>query len=743
MVEWTQSKDKQHRQADDLVLGTLQNGVLDLGKREVAQGWQAVKTQAQALKENTAALGGKGVLEGLELKLDATANKLTVQAGKALRADGQLLQLGAAQDLKLPSDSRGYRVVLRHEAQSGSTKAQLEQSPQADDLVLGQLLRDPQDAAKHVLDLAKREVARGWPSLTSAPFGVKSPLLTLNAGESSSSISTPTANVPHIKRTKTPYTAPFSARYHHRCAVFAPAGSAPRLWVIGGEGLGSQNDVWSTADGITWQEHKGQGVRFSPRYAHQVVVFQNKLWVLGGFAHNGFSDEVWYSDNGKDWTQHSASYRFSARHVHQCVVFKAQGDSAEKLWVIGGNTNTSGVNNDVWSFDGNSWVNHGNRNFTARHTHQVLAFGGKLWLIGGYANNSSYNNDVYWSEDGINWSKPYTAAFSPRQIHQALVYDNKMWVIGGNTKNGKTGDVWSTRDGINWQREAWAAAFSPRSSHQAVVFNNKMWVIGGDTDNGHVADVWSSTDGVDWHNYALKEERVTKEKRVAGLRVERGSAGQSVLAYAEESGQWEIDGRGIATNEAEVQDALSLNKAKLDALRAQLLGEINKAKTEAAQGVQQAKQDALNAAVPVGFIYVQFPKHKSPQQIWGGKEVSAPDNTLPANTMQWKNVSNNYAGCFFRAEGKGYQADTAQNFKSQSNPQLDAGRNVYGSFGAFSDHGKHAVQTIGGSNGTNYAKAGYLWRTIDINASRNWGSPHTKNEFRPVNYTVKVWERLR
>ncbi len=596
VVEWTQSKDKQHRQADDLVLGTLQNGALDLGKREVAQGWQAVKTQAQdlqgfkgstaqnfdkaeqALKQSRAALGGKGVLEGLELKLDATAKTLSVTAGKALRADGQLLQLGAAQDLKLPSDNRGYGVVLRHEAQSGSTKAQLEYSPQADDLVLGQLLRDPKDNSKHVLDLLKREVARGWPSLTSAPFGVKSPLLTLNAGEDSSSISTPSPNVPHIQRSKTPYTAPFSARNSHQCAVFAPKGnSAPRLWLIGGYNQnGATNDVWSTVDGIRWKKHSG--APFAPRRIHQVVAFQNKLWVLGGdTGGGGVSSESWYSEDGESWKQWSGS-NFRSRWGHQAVVFKAKGDSAEKLWLIGGSYGTR--LNDVWSFDGNSWTNHGNANFTARYSHQVVAFGGRLWLIGGQTNNSVHNNDVLWSEDGVSWSRPYTAAFSPRYAHQALIYDSKMWIMGGYIKNGIVNDVWSTQDGIHWQGKAWSAAFSPRGDHEALVFNKRMWVIGGAGNNGYVADVWSSTDGVDWRNYAVEEQRVTKEKRVAGLRVERGSAGQSVLAYAEESGQWEIDGRGIATNEAEVQDALSLNKAKLDALRAQLLGEINKAKHE-------------------------------------------------------------------------------------------------------------------------------------------------------------------
>ena len=41
--------------------------------------------------------------------------------------------------------------------------------------------------------------------------------------------------------------------------------------------------------------------------------------------------------------------------------------------------------------------------------------------------------------------------------------------------------------------------------------------------------------------------------------------------------------------------------------------------------------------VPIGFIYVQLSGQKDPQTLW-------------PNT-QWNNVSPNYAGLFFRAEG--------------------------------------------------------------------------------------------
>ncbi len=247
--------------------------------------------------------------------------------------------------------------------------------------------------------------------------------------------------------------------------------------------------------------------------------------------------------------------------------------------------------------------------------------------------------------------------------------------------------------------------------HQAVVFNKRMWVIGGDTDNGDVADVWSSTDGVDWHNYAVEEQRVTKEKRVAGLRVERGSAGQSVLAYAEESGQWEIDGRGIATNEAEVQDALSLNKAKLDALRTQLLGEINKVKAE-----------VLAATMPIGFMYIQFPNQPSPQTLWG-------------TGMTWQNVSSDYADCFFRAEGASTSTNNSYGaIGFEQGRQNDALQAHYHRFTAFL-----ATPLFARNGGDGVLGDGF--GTSTSTTTGVGGGGRSANETRPINYTVRIWKR--
>ena len=54
------------------------------------------------------------------------------------------------------------------------------------------------------------------------------------------------------------------------------------------------------------------------------------------------------------------------------------------------------------------------------------------------------------------------------------------------------------------------------------------------------------------------------------------------------------------------------------------------------------QQDILTlkkSTIPIGFLYTQLPDQSSPQQLWP--------------SLQWTEVTQQYAGLFFRAEGSG------------------------------------------------------------------------------------------
>ncbi|MFG1496443.1 hypothetical protein ABMA57_07400 [Saccharospirillum sp. HFRX-1] len=345
----------------------------------------------------------------------------------------------------------------------------------------------------------------------------------------------------------TPYPE-FSARDGAQVVRF-DAGQGERLWLVGGFGRGASNEVWSSADGIHWEQVKTAQDKplFVPRSAHQLVVFDAKgdeegplLWLIGGRDRSSTSlNDVWSSPDGISWTQQDLSCEptdcFAGRYGHQVVVFEAKGDDentnqGEQLWLIGGYTKhpTNSVN-DVWtSTNGKDWKRvkaEDHTAFEARYGHQVVVFDAdpdnrttpaEMWLIGGHGGD--YHNDVWASKDGINWDKKTlscqpvsVSCFTERQFHQLAVYaapgdtHERLWLVGGDKENDRLNDVWSSSDGENWQLETETAAFSPRTSHQLVVFDNPaqpdnkaLWVISGRTDQGPSNEIWRSTDGKDW-----------------------------------------------------------------------------------------------------------------------------------------------------------------------------------------------------------------------------------------------------
>lgn len=315
------------------------------------------------------------------------------------------------------------------------------------------------------------------------------------------------ANAYSIGAGWTQYTsATWTARQNAACVVFQN-----KIFIIGGNTVGFASffsDVWSSADGQTWQ----QIVAVAPwakRTFFQAVVFNNKLYVMGGrdaVGVAGLKNDVWVSENGVDWNRLTAAAGWTARVQFGLVAYN------NGMFLMGGTDATGVPLNDVWfSTDGIQWdLVTSAANWIARQSFGLMTYKEAMWVIGGFGAGAS-QNDVWKSIDGKNWTQTTGAAFaSGRDSLITLEYAGLMWAISGYRSAAAvyTSDVYkSDVTGTAWTLVTAAPGFSNRGNAMGAVFKAPtavsatnapvMWVMGGNTVTPtSLNDVWySNADG--------------------------------------------------------------------------------------------------------------------------------------------------------------------------------------------------------------------------------------------------------
>ncbi|MEW6593085.1 MAG: hypothetical protein AB1305_05375 [Candidatus Hadarchaeota archaeon] len=265
--------------------------------------------------------------------------------------------------------------------------------------------------------------------------------------------------------------AGWTGRGGHASVVFKD-----KIWVLGGYdgSMPVRNDVWHSTDGINWTQATA-AAGWSARQGHAGLVFKDKIWVMGGLpgdVSGGEVNDVWNSADGVSWTK-VADAAWSPRAGFGAIVFD------DKIWVMGGEYGSYGyTRGDIWySSDGVNWtMATANAGWGQRAGFGLVVFDGKMWVLGGWA--GAWKNDVWYSSDGVNWTMATAeAGWSIRYGEPSVVFDGKMWMIGSWAYGGR--DVWYSTDGVGWTRATEDAGWGLRKGHSAAVFNDKMWVIGG------------------------------------------------------------------------------------------------------------------------------------------------------------------------------------------------------------------------------------------------------------------------
>ena len=290
------------------------------------------------------------------------------------------------------------------------------------------------------------------------------------------------------------------------------------VWEFGGRVSsstvnGETNEVWKyNEDGSNFQlikPHDPSDGSFVPSDEHQVVVFQDKMWVLEGNRNTArtTTDGINFSFVGFSGAVANDTH-YGPRNQFQALEHNG------RLFIIGGSS--GGVlRNDVWSTDASlnndglvTWnksnPTNANNTFSPRLGHQAVSFKGKIWVFGG-SSGASRLNDVYSSIDGVDWVSEGTAPWTERTEHTAIVTrdGSGLIVIGGDGINPNSGntvaelnDIWYTTDGVNWieikphANDSNDDVLGRSQSEMAWGEGNKILLAAGDGNSGFLNDLW-------------------------------------------------------------------------------------------------------------------------------------------------------------------------------------------------------------------------------------------------------------
>lgn len=164
-----------------------------------------------------------------------------------------------------------------------------------------------------------------------------------------------------------------------------------KMWLLGGtenyyfgDDASLKNDVWCSSDGKEWKQATAHAA-WSPRAYHQAVVLNDKIYVFGGGnyvpKYHAVND-VWSSEDGVHWQQETEAAPWHPRLWFSSVVYR------DRMWVLGGWSNDPSTNwGDVWSSqDGKTWTElKSDVIWKARHEHSAFVFQDKIWIAGGHA----------------------------------------------------------------------------------------------------------------------------------------------------------------------------------------------------------------------------------------------------------------------------------------------------------------------------------------------------------------------
>lgn len=229
-----------------------------------------------------------------------------------------------------------------------------------------------------------------------------------------------------------------------------------RMWIVGGDvNQGHYHfDVWNSTDGVKWGlVNRDQPVPWGPRALHYTVAHAGKIFVIGGQtvppfakAEEKFYRDVWTTTDGIKWEEVKPVEPFWVQRGMIGGSAVHQG----RIWILGGGTYDTPTKpkrlfyNDVWSSpDGVKWTKHLDAApWKPRQYHDVAVWDDRLWVMEGYNVEGGNRKDVWYSADGSHWHEVPNTPWKPRHAASVFVHDGALWMVAGNNMES---DVWKLR----------------------------------------------------------------------------------------------------------------------------------------------------------------------------------------------------------------------------------------------------------------------------------------------------------
>jgi hypothetical protein len=242
----------------------------------------------------------------------------------------------------------------------------------------------------------------------------------------------------------------------------------------------SFNDVYRSTDDLT-QWEKRADAPWHGRHVYGIAQMNGYTYVMGG-DNLQMDFDVWRTQDGETWTQ-LADHILSDRIYYGCCAHNGY------LYVVGG----SGFS-DVWrSADGIQWTKVADNisflngeNFAG----SLISYNGRMYMVcgGGTGGGTGIARKTVWSSvDGVDWQQEADFGGTGRYYTDLAVWDNKLWVVGGyNVVESNVRSIWYMKRDGSWSELELPSDYIGRHATGVAVYNNKLAITCGSYNN----DCW-------------------------------------------------------------------------------------------------------------------------------------------------------------------------------------------------------------------------------------------------------------